>query len=118
MGTFPRLRFWKGMLIRFMRSILFFDLPNVTKKDQREYVHFLKLLKGKGFVMLQESVYTKLSLNETVVDATLRELKEGLPPDGLISMLTVTEKQFVSIVNLLGESSSDVITTEDKMITL
>lgn len=69
-------------------------------------------------MMLQESVYTKLSLNETVVETTLRELKAGLPPDGLISMLTVTEKQFINIVNLLGEPSSDVISTEEKLITL
>lgn len=101
-----------------MRTILFFDLPAVTKKDHREYTKFIKKLKRKGFAMLQESVYTKLSINETVVDATIRELKEALPPEGVISCLTVTEKQFASIDILLGEMTSDVVMSESKVIKL
>ncbi len=103
---------------RFMRTILFFDLPSVTKKDHREYAKFVKLIKGKGFAMLQESVYTKLSINENVVDTTLRELKAALPPDGSISCLTVTEKQFAAIDVLLGEMITDVEMSEDKVIVL
>lgn len=79
---------------RFMRTILFFDLPAVTKRDHREYAKFVKTIKSKGFAMLQESVYTKLSINETTVDATIRDLKRALPPDGSISCLTVTENNF------------------------
>lgn len=103
---------------RFMRTILFFDLPAVTKKDHREYTKFVKLLKEKGFAMLQESVYTKLSINERVVDSTIRELKKGLPPDGMISCLTVTEKQFAAIEMLLGEMTTDVVMNEDKTVVL
>jgi len=95
---------------RFMRTILFFDLPSVTKKDHREYTKFIKKLKKKGFAML--------SINETVVDATIRDLKESLPPEGVISCLTVTEKQFASIDVLLGEMTSDVIMSESKVIKL
>ena len=101
-----------------MRTLLFFDLPSVTKKDHREYTKFIKLIKSKGFAMLQESVYTKLSINETVVDATVRELKKALPPDGAVSCLTVTEKQFSSIDVLLGELETDVIMNEDKVVKL
>ena len=93
-----------------MRTILFFDLPSVTKKDHREYTKFIKKLKKKGFA--------KLSINETVVDATIRDLKESLPPEGVISCLTVTEKQFASIDVLLGEMTSDVIMSESKVIKL
>ncbi len=101
-----------------MRTILFFDLPSVTKKDHREYTKFVKLLKQKGFAMLQESVYTKLSINESVVDATMRDLKRALPPDGTISCLTITEKQFASIDVLLGEMQTDVVLSSDKTIIL
>lgn len=101
-----------------MRTILFFDLPAVTKKDHREYTKFIKLLKKKGFAMLQESVYTKLSINETAVDSTMNELKKALPPDGCISCLTVTEKQFASIDILLGNLDTDVVMTEDKLVVL
>lgn len=101
-----------------MGTILFFDLPSVTKKDHREYTKFIKLIKKKGFAMLQESVYTKLSINEHIVDSTLKELKKALPPDGAISCLTITEKQFASIEILLGDCITDVIMTEDKIINL
>ena len=107
-----------ALKIRFMRTILFFDLPSVTKKDHREYAKFIKLLKSKGFAMLQESVYTKLSINESVVDSTIRDIKKGLPPDGTISCLTVTEKQFAAIEVLLGEMTTDVLISEEKTVVL
>ena len=49
-----------------MRIIVFFDLPTLTYKDQKEYRLFRKLLINDGFVMMQESIYTKLALNTTV----------------------------------------------------
>ncbi len=101
-----------------MRSILFFDLPAVTKTDHRQYAKFIKYIKSKGFVMPQESVYTKLSLNETVVDLTMKDLKNHLPKDGVISVLTVTEKQFASIEHILGEIDTDVVISDSKVIKL
>lgn len=101
-----------------MRTILFFDLPSVTKADIRDYRKFVKFIKSKGFVMMQESVYTKLSLNETVVESTLKEIKNKLPSDGVVSVLTITEKQFASIRHLLGELEMDVIVNDDRIIKL
>ena len=101
-----------------MRTILFFDLPSVTKTELKEYRKFVKFIKSKGFVMLQESVYTKLSLNETVVNATIRDIKAKLPRDGVVSVLTITEKQFASIQHLIGEVNTDVIISDEKVIKL
>lgn len=101
-----------------MRTILFFDLPSVTKTELKEYRKFVKFIKSKGFVMLQESVYTKLSLNETVVNATIRDIKAKLPRDGVVSVLTITEKQFASIQHLIGEVNMDVIVSDEKVIKL
>ncbi len=106
------------MNYKFMRTILFFDLPSVSKADHREYTKFIKMIKANGFVMLQESVYTKLSLNETVVNATIKELKQKLPKDGIVSVLTITENQFASIKHLLGESNTDVIINDERMVKL
>lgn len=106
------------MNYRFMRSLLFFDLPSVTKTDHRQYAKFVKYIKSKGFVMMQESVYSKLSLNETVVDATMKDVKSHLPKDGVISVLTITEKQFASIEHILGESNTDVVISDSKVIKL
>ena len=101
-----------------MRTLLFFDLPSVSKSEQREYRKFVKFLKQLGFVMMQESVYTKLSLNETIVDSTRKEVKSHLPKDGVVSILTVTEKQFASIEQLVGEINTDVIINDEKVIKL
>jgi len=101
-----------------MRTILFFDLPAISKMDHRQYAKFVKFIKQKGFVMLQESVYTKMSLNESVVESTLREVKANLPKDGVVSVLTVTEKQFASIEHLLGEVKMDVVVNDERLIKL
>ncbi len=101
-----------------MRTLLFFDLPAVTKSDHREYTKFVKLLKRKGFAMFQESVYTKLSINESVVDTTIKEIKDALPPDGMISCITITEKQFASMDILLGNAATDVVMSADKVVKL
>lgn len=106
------------MSFRFMRMILFFDLPSVTKIDLKEYRHFIKLLISKGFVMYQESVYTKLCLNQNIVDQTRKELSVKLPKDGIISILVITEQQFASIENLLGKNNSDVINDSNKVVKL
>lgn len=101
-----------------MRMILFFDLPSVTTKDTREYNRFLRSIKKMGFIMLQESVYTKLALNPSVVGSSMIELKKILPPEGIISVLTITENQFTSIEHLIGKIETDVICSEDKVIKL
>ena len=101
-----------------MRMILFFDLPSVTNKDTREYTRFVKAIKRMGFVMLQESVYTKLALNPSVVSSCMIELKKILPQEGIISVLNITENQFSSIEHLIGEISTDVIISEEKVIKL
>ena len=42
---------------RYMRVILFFDLPTVTAAERRTATLFRKSLLKDGFLMLQESVY-------------------------------------------------------------
>ena len=47
------------MVDRFMRMIVFFDLPVTTKKDRKAYTDFRKFLIRDGFIMLQYSVYSR-----------------------------------------------------------
>lgn len=101
-----------------MRMILFFDLPSVTKRDFREYSKFIKSIKKLGFVMMQESVYTKLALNPSVVSSCMLELKKIVPPEGIVSVLNITENQFTSIEHLIGEINTDVIISDEKVIKL
>ena len=57
-----------------MRVIVFFDLPTLTSENRREYTKFRKFLIKNGFLMMQESVYTKMALNQmeiTIIGNTL-----------------------------------------------
>ena len=46
-----------------MRIMVLFDLPTKTVENRKEYLKFRKFLLNEGFIMMQESVYTKLVLN-------------------------------------------------------
>lgn len=102
-----------SMDYRFMRLIVFFDLPTFTKRDLQNYNQFRRFLIKEGFAMMQESVYTKILLNGTMASLLKERIKKNAPEKGLVQMLLVTEKQFASIEYVSGESKS-VIEDSDK----
>ena len=104
------------MSYRFMRMIVFFDLPTLTNEDKRNYRKFRKLLIDNGFIMMQESVYIKLMTTPTVEKSIKNLLNNNKPANGLIQMLTITEKQFAKMDFIVGEYSSDVIDTDERLI--
>ena len=106
------------MSYRYMRSILFFDLPTISLKDKRNYRKFVKEIKQIGFYMIQESVYVKMSIDQQVVDSTLNKVREICPSNGSIIVLNITEKQFSNMKVLVGDISTDVITTDERTIVL
>ncbi len=106
------------MSYRFMRVIVFFDLPTETAKDRREYIRFRKNLINNGFVMMQESVYTKLALNQNAALEIAKNVRKHKPPAGLVQILSVTEKQFSRMEIVVGESKSDVVVSDERVIVL
>jgi len=106
------------MNYRFMRLIVFFDLPTENAKDRREYTRFRKYLLQSGFMMMQESVYCKLALNQTSVDMILSGVRKHKPPAGLVQALTVTEKQFSRMEYIVGTHESDMIDSDERFIEL
>ncbi len=101
-----------------MRILVMFDLPTLTANDKKEYVRFRKFLIKSGFLMLQESVYCKLALNTTVADAVVNNVRNNKPADGLVQMLTVTEKQFSKMEIVTGELRSKVLDTDERLVIL
>ena len=87
---------------RFLRIILFFDLPVETASQRKAYALFRKKLITNGFLMLQKSVYTKLVINRQSMELEINKVKSSLPKEGLVQILTVTEKQFTRIETILG----------------
>lgn len=103
---------------RIMRAIVFFDLPTVYSKEKRDYLKFRKFLLSEGFIMLQESVYSKLLLNSQQILLEKNRIKKNSPKKGLIQILTVTEKQYSQMEYIIGTSNSNVIDSEERLIIL
>lgn len=101
-----------------MRVIVMFDLPVVTASDRREYTHFRKFLLKNGFLMMQESVYCKLAQNSTAADAIVENIRKNKPCSGLVQAMKITEKQFSKIDYIVGENSSEVVDSDERLIIL
>jgi CRISPR-associated protein Cas2 len=103
---------------RFMRLILFFDLPMNTKDEKRTYYKFRKFLINNGFIMLQFSVYAKIFPNRISLIQYTEGLKRNLPTKGNIRIIAVTEKQYEKMIILVGGKSvqEETITDEPMVI--
>lgn len=95
-----------------------FDLPTLTASQNRAYRYFVKYLKKLGFIMFQESIYVKLSINNSAVENLKKKIEAKLPVEGTVSMITVTEKQFNEMVFFLGEFKTDIINSDERVIEL
>ena len=101
-----------------MRVIVFFDLPTESLLNKQEYRKFRKFLIKKGFIMLQESVYCKLALNQTAANLIVNSVKENRPQDGLVQLLTITEKQFSKMEFICGEWDNCIIDSDERLVIL
>ena len=101
-----------------MRVLVFFDLPVVTSENRRAYSKFRKFLLKNGFIMLQESVYCKLALNGTAVTAIIDNVHRNKPQEGLVQLLTVTEKQYSKMDIIIGEMKSEVLDSDERLVIL
>lgn len=101
-----------------MRIMVFFDLPTLTEANRRDYLQFRKYLIKSGFIMLQESVYCKLALNSTVSEAVAQGIRRNKPPEGLVQVLTLTEKQFSKMEMITGEYKSEVLQNDKRLVIL
>lgn len=93
------------MIYDFMRLILFFDLPVMTKTDRRNYALFRKYLIQNGYMMMQFSVYCKIFANRDAAVKHAAMLYQNIPPKGQIRLLLVTEKQYAKIEIISGGKS-------------
>ena len=106
------------MSYRFMRVIVFFDLPVKTVQDRREYARFRKKLVKNGFVMMQQSVYSKIALNQNNAAGICAGVRKCKPPAGVVQILTVTEKQYAKMELMVGCNDSNVVATDERLLIL
>ena len=105
--------------IRYMRLLVFFDLPVETATQRRNYRLFRKHLVKEGYLMLQESVYAKLVTNDGAAGAAVMRLRKHRPPEGLVQVLKVTEKQFATMDYIVGNRRAyDEVDTMEEFVVL
>ncbi len=89
---------------RIMWLFVFFDLPVVTKKERKVAAQFRKSLMKDGFTMLQYSVYIRHCASGESQAVHTRRVKASLPETGMVSILSVTDKQYGNIINYWGKT--------------
>ena len=87
---------------KFMRILVFFDLPVKTADNRREANRFRNFLLKDGYHMLQYSVYARVCNGMDAVEKHRVRLRSNLPDNGAVRVLVIMEKQYESIDIMLG----------------
>lgn len=88
---------------RIMWILVFFDLPNETKKDKKEYMLFRKRLQRDGFTMFQFSIYVRHCASMENAEVHIKRVKSFLPEYGKVGIMCITDKQFGNIDLFYGK---------------
>ena len=79
-----------------------FDLPTETKRQRHDAARFRKDLLEDGFAMHQYSVYIRHCASLESASVHIERIKRLIPPEGFVSILRVTDKQFGDTIHILG----------------
>lgn len=101
---------------RTMRTLVLFDLPAITSRDRKIYSQFRKALIKEGFIMEQESIYSKLCLNLASAQATKERVRYLSPKKGSVKALIITERQYELIEDLSERAKKTVVGSTDRLI--
>lgn len=103
---------------KFMRMLVFFDLPVMTKAQRRAATRFRNFLLKDGFFMVQYSVYARVCLGMDAVQKHRERVKAAVPANGSVRLLVITEKQYESIDVLIGAltAADDEFQTEQNLV--
>ena len=91
---------------KFMRIIVFFDLPVKTKSERKVATNFRKFLLNDGYHMIQFSVYARICNGNDAVQKHQARLRAHIPDNGSVRSLVITEKQYEAIEILVGKLTS------------
>lgn len=103
---------------RFMRMLVFFDLPTLTKTDRKIASRFRHFLINDGYIMLQLSVYSRICKGNDDMEKHANRLKYLIPKEGSVRLLTVTEKQYASMSILVGQIKKEEKIGEKQLLLL
>lgn len=98
-----------------MWLFVFFDLPTNTKTEKRDAARFRKSLEKDGFCMMQYSVYIRHCPSRENMDVHSKRVQAVMPPSGLVTILSITDKQYGDILNFWGKIEHKKLTTPQQL---
>jgi len=101
-----------------MQLLCMFDLPTLTAENRKHYRVFRKFLMKEGFIMLEESVYTRMIPSGNALRCLEENIRKNKPPRGLVLLLKITEHQYSNMEFIVGEYHSEVVQSTDPVIEL
>lgn len=85
---------------KIMWMMVLFDLPVSQDGEAKKASIFRKTLLDLGFEMNQFSVYCRFFTDRQKADPYIKKIKEKIPPNGNVSILFFTDKQFGDVINI------------------
>lgn len=82
-----------------MWMMVLFDLPVVESNERKAATNFRNFLLDNGFAMVQYSIYIKLFSGKDACEKYYKLIKNNLPPQGKVDILTITDKQYANIIS-------------------
>lgn len=103
---------------RIMWLIVIFDLPVTTPEERRRATGFRTFLIDEGFMMKQYSVYLRHCPNRAKADALAERVGRRAPPEGDVSVLFFTDKQYALTRNYSGKSPQETEKKPEQFVLL
>ena len=100
-----------------MRMLVFFDLPVKTKVQRKVATQFINFLLKDGYHMIQFSLYARVCNGMDSVETHKKRLRASLPNNGSVRLLVITEKQYQSILILVGQLKDEDKSPQDEQLT-
>lgn len=97
---------------KFMRMIVFFDLPVKTKTQRRVATQFRKFLVKDGYFMVQYSVYCRICNGYDDVEKHKIRIRNNKPDNGYVRLIVITEKQYEKMELIIG----NLVTEEEHAV--
>lgn len=92
-----------------------FDLPVTEPEERKRAMAFRNYLLDEGFEMSQFSVYVRFCGTREMANPFIKRIQAQIPPDGNISILFFTDKQFADIITFQNRKPVPLAETPDQL---
>lgn len=104
--------------LRLMWMMVMFDLPVMSPIERKTATRFRSFLLDQGFEMSQFSVYFRFCGDRSNTTKYVNAVRKNAPPEGEISMLFFTDKQFSEIINIQNRKTRPPSENPDQLLLL